>query len=53
MKIQDGLAPNVEARFAFTKVIAPFVEERNSNVLCVNMAGLLLSSFGETNGVTH
>ncbi len=39
MRIQDGLASNVEAQFAFTKVIAPFVEERNSNVLCLNMAG--------------
>jgi hypothetical protein len=46
MKIQDGLASNVEERFAFIKVIAIFVEKRNSNVLCVNIAGLLLSSFG-------
>lgn len=46
MKIQDGLASNVEAQFAFTKVIASFVEKRNSNVLRLNMASLLLSSFG-------
>jgi hypothetical protein len=32
MKIQDGLASNVAAQFAFTKAIAAFVEEKNSSV---------------------
>jgi hypothetical protein len=30
MKIQHGLASNAAARFAFTKVIATFVEEGKS-----------------------
>jgi len=38
MKIHDGPVSTVEAPFAFTKDIAPFAEERDSNVFCFRPA---------------